>query len=194
MWSKGFGLKSTSSCRVFALSVALLLSASASAYTATPSAKENEIYSALLGWAAQLSGYPRPAVMPEVQFVSQEFFNTNACHQKQCHVWGWYPNTGRHVVYVHEHVRALLSDGSDEKSLFAASIIVHEFTHYLQAANRGFAPYRCEEALQLERQAYSVQSAFLVSYGRYFQVGISMHNASCEGSASETTAHEAVIH
>jgi hypothetical protein len=190
MWSKEFGVRSIALCRAFALAVALLLSASA--YAATPSAGEDEIYSALLGWAVQLSGYPRPAVMPKVQFVSQEFFNENSCHGKKCHVWGWYPNTGQHAVYVHEAVRALISDASDERSLFAASIIVHEFTHYLQAANRGFAPYGCDEALKLEREAYSVQSAFIVSYGRYFQVGGSMHNAGCEGNASETTTDEAV--
>jgi len=131
--------------------------------------------------------------MPKVQFVSQEFFNEHSCHRKQCHVWGWYPNDGQDVVYVHEAVRGLISDASDDKSLFAASIIVHEFTHYLQAAHRGFAPYECDEALKLEREAYSVQSAFIVNYGRYFQVGVSMHNAGCEGSASETTAHDAVI-
>ncbi len=68
----------------------------------------------------------------------------------------------------------------------AASIIVHEFTHYLQAAKRGFAAYRCEEAIELEREAYGVQNAYIVSYGRYSPVGISMHNAGCGGSASES--------
>jgi hypothetical protein len=162
-----------------------------STHAATP--PEDEIYSALLGWAARLSGYPLPAVTPKVQYVSQEFFNENACHRKSCYVWGWYPNTGQHVVYVHEAVRALIADASNETSLLAASIIVHEFTHYLQAASRGFAPYRCEEALQLEREAYGVQAAYMVRYGRYFPVGISMHNARCEGSASETTVEDPAV-
>ena len=83
-----------------------------------------------------LSGYPRPATTPTVEFVPQAFFNENACHHRECHVWGWYPNTGLDVIYVHEAVRELMADGSDERSLLAASIIVHEFTHYLQAAKR----------------------------------------------------------
>jgi len=167
------------------LSAALLFAGSARAGAAT-APPDDEIYSALLGWASRLSGYPQPAIAPKVRFVSQAFFNEYACHHKPCRVWGWYPNTGRHTVYVHEDVRALIADGSSETSLLAASIIVHEFTHYLQAANRRFAPYRCDEALQLEREAYGVQSAYIVAYGRYVPVGVSMHNAGCDGSASET--------
>ena len=79
-----------------------------------------------------------------------------------------------------------MADGSDQRSLLAASIIVHEFTHYLQAVKRGFAPYRCQAAIELEREAYGVQTAYIVSYGRYLLVGISMHNAGCGGSASES--------
>lgn len=170
-------------CRIVLLAVAVVVGMPA--YGAATPAKDDDIYVALLGWAVKLSGYPQPALAPKVKFVPQEFFNKNACRRKECHVWGWYPNTGENVVYVHEAVRALIADSSNEASIFAASIIVHEFTHYLQAANRGFAQYRCEEALQLEREAYGVQSAYIVGYGRYFQVGVSMHTTSCEGSASE---------
>ena len=85
---------------------------------------------------------------------------------------------------MHEKVRDLLNDGSDPRSTLAASIVVHEFVHYLQAANRGFAAYDCDESLQLEREAYQAQSAYLVSYGRYMPIGVSMHSASCAGSAS----------
>lgn len=173
------------------LSIALCLAGAVQAATAPP--PEDETYSALLGWAVKLSGYPRPAVTPKVRFVSQEFFNERACHQKQCHVWGWYPNTGGHTVYVHEAIRRLIADGSDEKGLLAASIIVHEFTHYLQAASRQFAPYRCEQALQMEREAYGVQSAYIVAYGRYLPIGLSMHTASCEGSASATIPIDAAL-
>ena len=167
------------------LSLITLLFA-ASAYPSTPSPQDEELYAGLLGWAVKLSGYPRPATTPTVEFVSQAFFDENACHNRECHVWGWYPNTGQDVIYVHEAVRELIADGSDRRSLLAASIIVHEFTHYLQAAKRGFAPYQCEVAIELEREAYGVQNAYIVSYGSYLQVGISMHNAGCGGNASES--------
>ena len=123
------------------LILSILLWFAGSVHAATPPS-EDETYSALLGWAVKLSGYPRPAVVPKVRFVSQEFFNDNACHHRDCHVWGWYPNTGGDTVYVHEAIRGLIADASDDKSVLAASIVVHEFTHYLQAVDRRFAPYR----------------------------------------------------
>jgi hypothetical protein len=163
-----------------------LVAFTASAHSSPPSPQESELYDGLLGWAVKLSGYPQPANHPRVEFVSQAFFNEHACKGKRCRVWGWYPNTGEDVVYVHEAARALIDDGSDPKSLLAASIIVHEFTHYLQAVHRGFARYGCGEALALEREAYNVQNAYIVAYGRYMQVGVSMQNSGCEGSASES--------
>jgi hypothetical protein len=122
--------------------------------------------------------------MPTIRYVPQQFFDDQACGGHRCRVFGWYPNNGNDVVYVHEMVRDLLNDSSDPRSLLAASIIVHEFVHYLQAASRDFAPYDCDQALELEREAYQAQSAYLVSYGRYTPVGVSMHGASCAGSAS----------
>jgi len=170
--------------RLFLSLITLLFATSA--YPSTASPQEKDLYAGFLSWAVKLSGYPPPATTPTVEFVPQEFFNENACHHRECRVWGWYPNTGHDVVYVHEAVRELMADGSDQRSLLAASIIVHEFTHYLQAAKRGFAAYRCEEAIELEHEAYGVQNAYIVSYGRYWQVGVSMHNAGCGGSASES--------
>jgi len=158
---------------------------STSAYSSPPSPQEADLYAGLLGWAVELSGYPQPATLPTVEFVSQEFFNEHACGGRQCRVWGWYPNTGKNVIYVHEAARELVEDSSDPRSLLAASIIVHEFTHYLQAANRGFERYECTEALELEHEAYAVQNAYLAAYGRYMQVGLSMHNAGCAGSAGQ---------
>ena len=99
--------------------------------------------------------------------MPQSFFNEHACGGKDCRVWGWYPNTGGHVVYVHEAARSLIPDGSDPRSLLAASIVVHEFTHYLQAASRGSARYGCSEALVLEREAYNVQNAYIIAYGNH---------------------------
>ena len=163
--------------------VALLISASA--HCASPSPQEADVYAGLLHWAVQLSGYEQPATPPRIEFVSQAFFNEHACDGRQCRVWGWYPNTGKNVVYVHEAARELIKDGSDPRSLLAASIVVHEFTHYLQAVSRGSAPYACSEAIELEHEAYTVQNAYLVAYGRYMHVGLSMHNAGCTEEAAQ---------
>ncbi|HEY6828120.1 MAG TPA: hypothetical protein VI259_14780 [Gemmatimonadaceae bacterium] len=148
-------------------------------------ASQGETLTGLMNWAIRLSKYPAPDAMPEVRYVPQQFFDEHACGGHKCTVWGWYPNTGDNVVYVHERVRALLNDASDPRGLLAASIVVHEFVHYLQAASRGFSPYDCKQALQLEREAYQAQSAYLVNYGRYLPVGVSMHGANCAGSATQ---------
>lgn len=159
---------------------------------ATPvKAQEDEMLATLMSWAVSLSSYPAPDKVPTVAFVPQRFFDDHACGGKHCHVWGWYPNTGQDVVYIRDDIRQLLADGSDPRSLLAASIIVHEFVHYLQAASRGFAPYDCGQALQLEREAYQTQTAYLQSYGRYFPVGLSMHSSRCAGSASAGTTRQA---
>jgi len=168
--------------RILVSFVVMMFSACACASSLT--IEEDAIFAGLMSWAVKLSSYPAPEKIPAVEFVSQEFFNEQACNGRQCRVWGWYPNTGLDVVYVHQAVRSLIADGSDPKSLLAASIIVHEFIHYLQAANRGFAPYQCEQALELEREAYKLQSEYIVGYGRYIPVGLSMHGASCAGGAS----------
>ena len=155
--------------RLTACLVAAILSIACAAAPAP--ASQDELFAGLMNWAVRLSKYPPPRVMPEVQYVSQQFFDEHACGGHPCSVWGWYPNTGSNVVYVHERFRALLNDGSDPSSVLAASIVLHEFVHYLQAASREFSPYDCKQALQLEREAYQAQTAYLVSYGNYLPVG-----------------------
>jgi hypothetical protein len=168
--------------RLFTLLLAAFVSLPA--FAVTPAASQQDLYAGLMDWAVRLSKYPAARTMPTVRYVPQQFFDDNACAGHHCRVWGWYPNTGKNVVYVNEKARDLLNDGSDPRSLLAASIVVHEFVHYLQAASRGFAPYDCDKALQLEREAYQAQNAYLGSYGRFTPVGTSMLAANCAGSAS----------
>lgn len=143
---------------------------------------ESEMLEGLTSWAVTLSGYAKPAVMPVLQYVPQEFFTKNACGGKACKVWGWYPNTGGNIVYVHEDARAPMFDGTDSRGLLASSIVVHEVVHYLQAVKRNFAAYACEDAISLEREAYGVQREYFTRYGRYYPIGISMHNSGCENT------------
>lgn len=157
--------------------------------TVERNAEEVEMEQTLLSWAVKLSGMPKPKVAPIVEYVPHEFFVTKACGGNECKVWGWYPNTGGNIVYVDERFHAILFDGSDGRSVLAASVIVHEMVHYLQAVTRRFALYQCKDAIALEIEAYGVQQAYINAYGRYMPVGVSMHNAGCEdepevGSAS----------
>ena len=143
----------------------------------------DELFSALLGWAVALSGYPAPADPPQVARVPHEFFVRNACGGRECKVWGWY--AGTNVLYID----ARLDPATD---LLASSVVVHEMTHYLQAkagklehraaaalGESGAALVDCELTIELEREAYAVQQAYLVHYGTYRPIGVSMHAVGC---------------
>jgi hypothetical protein len=149
----------------------------------------DELFSALMSWAVVLSGYPAPIELPRVERVSHAFFVQNACGGLECKVWGWY--AGGDVLYIDSR----LNPASD---LLASSVIVHEMTHYLQAkagklehrataALAGSATatsLNCELTIDLEREAYAVQQAYLVRYGVYRPIGISMHAVGCGEEAA----------
>ena len=84
------------------------------------------------------------AELPEVQFKEHEFFVQYACGGKECRVVGWYNDSG--IVYIDKRYR-------DIDRSFASSLVVHEFTHYLQSADMD----PCER----EKEAYHVQNRYL---------------------------------
>ncbi|HUL41722.1 MAG TPA: DUF6647 family protein [Burkholderiales bacterium] len=132
----------------------------------------NDLFAALLSWAVLLSGYPAPAVPPEVAFVSHQQLTEMACNGTECKVIGFHP-PGSMRVYIDNRLHP-------EKSTFAASIVVHEFVHYLQQSGGKYAlHYSCSDALAMEREAYDVQSRFLVAHGIYRVVGSAMYDATC---------------
>lgn len=111
------------------------------------------ILAVLLSWAAHLSGYPIPADAPEVRFEQHSFFVENVCGGKECMVVGWYNDSD--IVYIDEQYRNL-------EGQFAPSLIVHEFTHYLQHKSGAFDSLSCEDSVAREREAYYVQNQFII--------------------------------
>lgn len=106
----------------------------------------------------------------------------HACNGHGCKVYGWY--AGGHKLYLDQRM-------DPEKDLLAASVIVHEMVHYLQGVARhegvpgtgaafGERPF-CTEAIEMEREAYAAQREFLLRYGVYQPVGVSMLRVGCEG-------------
>ena len=139
-----------------------------------------ELYAVLLSWAVTLSGYPAPARAPEVVKVPHSFFVKNACGGHECKVWGWF--AGGTKLYIDDRM-------DPEGNTLAASVLVHEMVHYLQAVDRGddilsdgaafgILP-TCKQTVQWELQAYGVQKEFLLRYGVYTPVGISMLRVGC---------------
>lgn len=133
----------------------------------------NELYAILLSWAVTLSGYPMPDQPAEVQTVSHAYLVEHACNGRECKVLGWFP-PGR-TIYVDNRL-------NPADSLLAASIVVHEMVHHLQheAGRIDPAKWNCENAIALEREAYAIQREFLLRYGVYQPVGLSMHRVGCE--------------
>lgn len=126
---------------------------------------------ALLNWAIYLSRYNSDVDVPQVRLEPTSFFTANACGgRSDCRVLGWYDD--RDVVYVHERL-------GDMRSLFARSLLVHEFVHFLQDRSGRFASGTCESFVEREREAYEVQQRFFVAYGA--MPAIQVHHFSCAG-------------
>ena len=115
----------------------------------TSSAADRLEERALLGWAIHLTDYARDAPLPAARYVSPDFFEEHACAgRSDCRVLG--RDDDGHVVYVVESLRSL-------DSLFARSLLVHEFVHYPQHISGRFATHGCEYFVEREREAYAVQ-------------------------------------
>jgi len=146
----------------------------------------SELYTALLSWAVTLSGYPAPAHPPEVVKQPHSFFVQQACNGRECKVMGWY--AGGTKLYIDDTL-------DPEKDLLGSSIVVHEMVHYLQSVARGDDTLKdgvafgstptCQQLVRWEYEAYAVQREYILRYGTYLPVGISMLHARCEQSQSE---------
>lgn len=107
----------------------------------------------LLSWAVHLSDYPMPDAPPAVRYVGHEFFVEHVCGGRDCPAWGWYNDSD--VIFVDERLR----DGAPD---FAAALLVHELTHYLQHKSGRFDSLSCEDSVKREREAYRVQYQYMV--------------------------------
>ena len=96
---------------------------------------------------------------------------------------GWFP-PGQ-TIYLDERL-------DPAENLLASSVVVHEMVHYLQhrAEARELA-LDCPSTIALERQAYGVQREYLLRYGVYQPVGVSMHSVGCEEASTRGLAARA---
>ena len=132
------------------------------------STREEEL-TALLNWAAYLSGYSTNDINPQLEFRSHQFFVDNAClGNLKCKVVGWYNDEG--IVYIDDRLTSL-------ESRFGRSLVVHEFVHYLQHISGKFESGSCEGFVQREREAYATQREFIMTYG--VAPSMTFHQHSC---------------
>jgi hypothetical protein len=110
----------------------------------------NEWLLCIMTFAAQLSGYPYPDSLPEVQLKSESWFSHRACKDRiPCPVLGLYEDGD--VVYLRED----LTDAAKDH------VAVHEFVHYLQRESGHFDLRSCLDTDKREQEAFRVQTRFV---------------------------------
>jgi Zn-dependent peptidase ImmA (M78 family) len=104
----------------------------------------------VMTWASQLSGYPFPDRLPEVQWKSESWFSHRVCKDHiPCPVFGLYED--HDVVFLREDLTVSAKD----------HIAVHEFVHYLQHNSGRFDLNSCFDTDKREQEAFRVQSRFV---------------------------------
>jgi hypothetical protein len=103
--------------------------------------------------AHSTSGYKLPEIAPEVHLVPLKALRDMVCPGKTCAV---------HALQVRE--RIFLDEALDMQDLNNASVLYHEYVHFLQWANKGEAK-DCTEWLQREYEAYGLQNHVLEKAG-----------------------------
>jgi len=146
----------------------------------------NDELTALLNWAAHLSGYKTNGINPQLQFRPHQFFVDNACQgNSKCRVVGWYNDQG--IVYIDDRLATL-------ESRFARSLVVHEFVHYLQQISGNFNAGTCDAFVQREREAYATQREFIMVYGVAPTMTFHQHSCAIEelSQKKQMAAHQAI--
>ncbi len=138
-----------------------------------------DLCAVLLSWVFTLSDYkPVDSECPAMEMVSHEWLEEQACNGRSCKVLGWYPGKGD-VVYLDDRLDL-------EYNIFHTSIALHELVHWLQG-KEGALLQDCSSSIEAEREAYAIQSSYLVEYGTYYPVGsvVPMLRCNEEDSAAD---------
>jgi Domain of unknown function (DUF6647) len=101
-----------------------------------------------------LSGYPIPAVLPEVHTLSQVEIQRRLCDSRPCRIKAYYhPDSG---VVIDETLDV-------RNDPFDRSILLHELVHHLQKTSGKYEVVRnlCNRRNSEEREAYEIQNTFL---------------------------------
>jgi hypothetical protein len=128
----------------------------------------NEWIVYVMGWASQLSGYPVPDKLPEVQWESESWFSHRVCADHiPCPIFGLYEDGD--VVFLREDMTDSAKD----------HVAVHEFVHYLQHQSGRFELTSCVDSDKREQEAFRVQSRFVAEVQHGFTQFLS-HHLTCQ--------------
>ena len=128
---------------------------------ASPRLEPRELLPVLFRTIHRLSRYAPPAEFPVVVRLSPQELNQLAC-KGSCSVLGHY--AGGKEVYLDSRL-------APETNLFDRSVLLHELVHYLQGlqgehlekpAESAFDAEQCRLWYKREREAYTIQEAYLI--------------------------------
>ncbi|SRR6266581_6936928 len=140
-----------------------------------------EQLAALFALAVQLSGLPPlpPGAEPAVWPVTETEMRALMCREvrAQCN--------GLQAVYDPDNNRILIREYGLQHGTEWESFLIHEYVHVLQYARSGPAIYAdCEANRAAEKQAYSVQDAYLRRRGALLRVNRQLQLWHCEDLAA----------
>lgn len=133
--------------------------------------------------ASELSGYPLPPTLPEILVIPHKIFLGKFCD-------GGYPC---YRALAEPRMPIFVDDSADINDPDDFSFYVHEAVHMLQYDTKRIGDLEtisCEDALTLEREAYTLQQRFLRKNGRFLDVTLPLRFMSCpseRGTASGPT-------
>lgn len=104
-----------------------------------------------------ISGYPSPAVLPQVETAPLTEIQRRLCGGRPCHIKAYYhPDSG-----------VVLDEALDfEHNAFDRSILLHELVHHLQKTTGKYEVMsRCSRRFSEELEAYEIQNRYLSQIG-----------------------------
>lgn len=127
-----------------------------------------------------VSGYPAPAVLPDVQTLPLVEIQRRLCDGRQCRIKAYYhPESG---VVLDETLNV-------QNDPFDRSIFLHELVHHLQKTTGKYEAVNslCSRRMSEELEAYEIQNRYLSQIGAARRALVMGWSGKCDDDAESKT-------
>ena len=128
-----------------------------------------------------VSGYPTPAVLPDVQTLPLVEIQRRLCDGRQCRIKAYYhPESG---VVLDETLNV-------QNDPFDRSIFLHELVHHLQKTTGKYEAVNslCSRRMSEELEAYEIQNRYLSQIGAARRALVMGWSGKCDDDAAPKPA------
>jgi hypothetical protein len=149
------------------------------------------LLSKLLAAAVHLSGLPAIPVnaLPPIVMLTRGELNQTVCPSAPMRC------AGLTAAFDTQRYRIVMDNRLDLNEPYDASFLVHEMVHVLQFMNSGSVGFTsCEAVIESERQAYSVQNAYLRENDKPGSEGAMLRFSHCPARDEATEKQVAAQH